>query len=303
MTCPLITIISDAKPGHLAQSRGLADAIARQTDAQIEERDADSVRANSDIDAPDGGVILAAGRKTYSRALQCARRNQLPAVALMNPGWLMRNRFDLCVIPRHDGVRASAKVLVTEGALNGVQPAENSSLHEGLLLIGGPSKHHDWDADALISQLNEFLSQPDPTQWTATGSRRTPEQTDQDLRALADRSQGRVNYTPASETPHGWVAEQLARCGVCWVTEDSVSMVYEALTAGARVGLLPAIRKPGKTSRVVLGVETLIDRGWVATFDQWRQGKALPTDRPALAEADRVASHIIERWLTPTAHP
>ena len=41
----------------------------------------------------------------------------------------------------------------------------------------------------------------------------------------------------------------------------------------------------------------LVERGWVTEFDDWRHGKALASARPPLAEADRVASIIIDRWL------
>jgi len=35
----------------------------------------------------------------------------------------------------------------------------------------------------------------------------------------------------------------------------------------------------------------------VTPFDAYRDGDPLGTDRPPLAEADRVASLIIDRWL------
>ena len=133
------------------------------------------------------------------------------------------------------------------------------------------------------------------TSRTATDSRRTPEATSVDLKEIAERSEDQLTYTPATQTPDGWVAEQLRRCGVCWVTEDSVSMVYEALTAGARLGLLPVLRA-GAAGRVARGVESLVQRGWVTAYDDWINGKPLPEDRPALNEADRVARLIVERF-------
>lgn len=292
----MIYIVSDGKPGHLAQSRGLAEAIRRQIPARVMEIDAEGDRA-----APqphkDAGLILAAGRGSHALALSLRKYLSLPTVVLMNPGWIGRQRFDLSVIPRHDGVSASNHVLVTEGALNSLTPATESSPNEGLLLVGGPSKHHDWDDSVFEQQLEVILSRNPEMRWTATSSRRTLESTDRILQQHVAGQGERFAYTPATQTPDGWVAEQLSRCGVCWVSEDSVSMVYEALTAGARVGLLSVPKRQGKPGRVVRGVASLVDRGWVVTFDQWQQGGALPVDRPELAEADRVASYIIGRWL------
>lgn len=301
MQGPVIHIVSDGKPGHLAQSRGLAEAIARRRAVQVVEHDAsgdaDRALAEDEAAGTGGGLVLAAGRRACRAALRFKRASGLPAVALMDPGWWMRRRFDLCVIPKHDAVAERGNVVVTEGALNGVVPAADASPNEGLILIGGPSKHHGWQAGAIERQVEAILERDASMRWTATDSRRTPQATRDGLQALAAQSGDRLAYCPAAQTPRGWVAQQLARCGVCWVTEDSVSMVYEALTAGARVGLLPVSRKPGKPGRVVRGVDGLIERGWVGTFADWSAGGALPAERPALAEADRVASLIIERWF------
>lgn len=293
---PTITIVSDGKPGHLAQSRGLAEAIARQVEAEVHELDAYSKISTSGQDAAHPGLVLVAGSRAYKRALSFADQMRVPAIALMNPGWWLRRKFALCIIPCHDGVAESGNVILTEGALNHVQPATDSAPDQALLLIGGPSKHHQWEDASLLAQLHTLLGRETALQWTATSSRRTPEPTDKLLRELASEHGDRFVYTPATQTPKGWVAEQLQRCGTVWVTEDSVSMVYESLTAGARVGLLDVPRKPGQPGRVVRGVESLIERGWVTRYDDWREGKPLPCDRPTLSEADRVAKIVIERF-------
>jgi len=198
-------------------------------------------------------------------------------------------------------VRPSPNVIVTEGALNRMTPAKNATPDRGLIMIGGPSKHHGWDDDQLERQLTALIAKQQDVTWTVTSSRRTPASTDALLKSLAQSHGQRFVYTPADQTPDGWVAEQLDRCGVCWVSEDSVSMVYESLTAGAQVGLIAVPRK-GSLGRVVRGIDSLIERGWVVPFDAWDQGTELATDRPALVEADRVASLIIERCLK-TAKP
>ncbi|MEM6257010.1 MAG: ELM1/GtrOC1 family putative glycosyltransferase [Planctomycetota bacterium] len=295
----MVYIVSDGKRGHLAQSRGLAQAIGRRIPTRTMEIDSDGKR-----EAPqppeDGGVILAAGSATHSLALSLRKYLGVPAVCLMNPGLIDRQRFDLCVIPWHDGVNASNSVVITEGALNVILRAIDSSPKDGLILVGGPSKHHGWDPALLVKQIETLLQHDVEVSWTATDSRRTPRHTSSDLLKLSGESAGRLKYKPAIETPEGWVAEQLQRCGICWVSEDSVSMVYEALTAGAGVGLLSVPKLRSRAGRVVRGMDSLVEKGWVVTHAAWQQGKALPVDRPGLAEADRVASIIIKRWFSPT---
>lgn len=304
LTKPRITIVSDGKPGHLAQSRGLTQAIARLVDVQtrevaVGERVSESTSDQQTVRGKQ--LVVAAGRRTYGPALKLARQCGGYTVALMNPGLRLRGRFDLCVIPRHDGVAKSNRVVITEGALNGIQRAEHADDCRCLLLIGGPSKHYHWDQDALIQQVRTLVAREAQTHWSATSSRRTPEATQARLAQIASQSGERFDFVPGALTPTGWVAEQLETCGVCWVSRDSVSMVYEALTAGAKVGLLSVPSRGRRAGRVNAGVTSLIDRGWVTTYERWLAGEAYATDRPALAEADRVASLIIERWLATTA--
>lgn len=289
-------IVSDGKAGHLAQSHGLAQAIQRHRPARIMEIQADGKRIAPQPER-EAGLILAAGRGTHSMALSLRKYLGVPAISLMDPGWLGRQRFDLAIIPKHDGIKPSKTVVVTEGALNRIVPATDAASDQGLLLIGGPSKHYQWDADAIGKQVQTILAKDDSIRWTATDSRRTPQATSAQLKAIAERSAGQLTYTPATQTPEGWVAEQLGRCGVCWVTEDSVSMVYEALTAGARVGLLPVPHK-GRPGRVARGVQSLVERGWVTSYAQWSDGQTLTNDREPLAEADRVAGIVLQRWMS-----
>lgn len=295
MATPTLYIVSDGKAGHLSQAQGLAEAIQRKMRARIMTIDAEGKREAPQPEK-DAGLIIAAGRTTHTMAYAMRKYLGLPVVALMNPGWVGRQRFDLSIIPKHDGVKPSPTVITTEGSINRITPATDASSDRGLILVGGPSKHHGWDEAAFDQQLKTLIQKQPDVIWTATSSRRTPESTDKLLQTLANEHVERFAYTPADQTPTGWVGEQLDRSGVCWVSEDSVSMVYESLTAGARVGLLQVPRK-GALGRVVRGVESLIERGWVVPFDRWDQGTPLPDDRPALGEADRVASLIIERWL------
>jgi hypothetical protein len=287
-------IVSDGKPGHLAQSQGLAGAIQRIASATIETINCEKPR-DTPQQAGGTGLIIATGRGTHRPALAMRQRLGLTAIVLMNPGWLMRRRFDLCIIPRHDGISESDSVIVTDGALNAVSPANDASMSEGLLLIGGPSKHHAWDAAAVGRQLVSILDRDPDVSWTATGSRRTPDATDRLMRQLASEYTNRLAYTPASQTPRGWVAEQLQRCGLCWVSEDSVSMVYEALTAGAAVGLLEVPRK-GSPGRVVRGMDDLVSREMVTTFASWHDGEPLQNNRAPLAEAERVARLVVQHF-------
>ena len=91
------------------------------------------------------------------------------------------------------------------------------------------------------------------------------------------------------------VFRELTRVSRVWVSEDSMSMTYEAITAGAAVGLLSVPRR--RNSRVTRGVENLIAKGWVTSFAQWQSGEPLSTAPLNLNEARRCADWICDRFL------
>ena len=110
---------------------------------------------------------------------------------------------------------------------------------------------------------------------------------------LALRGRG-VDVRPVRDTPPGWAMEQVARSARAWVTEDSVSMVYESLTAGAATGLL-AVPRLGET-RITAGVAELQRAGFVTPFADWQRTGRLSTSPERLAEADRVAEVVLARF-------
>lgn len=78
-------------------------------------------------------------------------------------------------------------------------------------------------------------------------------------------------------------------------------MVYEALTAGAAVGLLAVPLKSGHSgdasNRVSKGLASLIADGWVTPFNAWRERGTLAEPPEPLHEADRCANYIVRQWF------
>ena len=205
---------------------------------------------------------------------------------------LPRRWFDLCVIPRHDQVPAADNVVVSDGPLNPMRPALHKDAERGLILLGGPSAHYAWDNDRMLAAVHEVMATRSAIQWTVCSSRRTP----QPLSAsLAQDPVTGPCFMPVERTAPEWLPATLAGCGHAWVSVDSAAMIYEALSAGARVGLLPlAVRRAGRVTRIA---DDLAARGMVAATPQ----DEAPHSPAPLAEADRVAALILSRWPTPDA--
>ena len=73
-------------------------------------------------------------------------------------------------------------------------------------------------------------------------------------------------------------------------------MVFEALTSGARVGLLRLEPKAHKRRcRIVTEMQRLVDDAWVETLDA-EPSTVVASDTPRLWEAERVAREIGKKF-------
>ncbi len=290
-------LITDNKPGHRSQLQGLAQALAARTAVAAHWIDAPSGRSAlwqwlagrfpPGAALPDPDLILVAGHRTHLAGLAARRARGGRLIALMRPS-LPLGCFDLCVIPQHDDPPARTNVVATRGVLNTARPSPERAADKGLFLIGGPSRHHGWDTPGLLAQTDAILTATPAMHWTLTTSRRTPVETESALLALRERG---VDVRPVRDTPPGWAMEQVARSAQAWVTEDSVSMVYESLTAGAATGLL-AVPRLGET-RITAGVAELQREGFVTSFADWQREGTLHAPPTRLSEADRVAAVVL----------
>jgi len=293
----VVWLVTDGKPGHENQSRGLAEALARATPSEIHLYPAlPAWRAGlawllknlpgQSLPAPD--LIIGAGHATHMTLLAALRAEDGRAVVLMKPS-LPRRCFDLCILPQHDGVAPDSHTLLTEGAINRVRLAPGRDANRGLLLIGGVSNHFEWDSDAIQVQIKSIVARTPEVNWTLTTSRRTPADFLAQLPTFPN-----LTVISHTATAPDWLPEQLSGCGTVWVTPDSASMVYEALTAGADVGVFDLPVNP--KSRIGWAIAHLADGQRITRFVNWcAHGKLLPNLHP-LAEADRCANWILE-WL------
>ncbi len=300
MSAPLtVWQIGDGKPGHENQSLGLIEAIGRVRPCEHHRIDVSAegnfwsrskaARLQAEaLPAPD--LVLGAGHATHFPIWRLGKMGKMsgtPTVVLMKPSLPMRF-FDLCIVPRHDFPNAASdesKLILTDGALNRVVVGEGERQGR-LILLGGPSKHHGWDGDAMMNSLKELASEGE---WQLTDSRRTPE-------GFVDRIRTelpQIQVHPHTETGPDWLPQILQKVDECWVTEDSVSMTYEALSSGAKVGLL-SVPRLRDDARVLRGLDGLIRQGRLTSLSDWLgAGRQLGEAQP-LREADRCAPLVLD---------
>ena len=296
---PVIWCLLDSRPGHRNQVLGLADAVGWQISVTTE---CISVRGVVHgfltgllpvpaAQKPD--LIIAAGHSTHLPLLQLGRRFRAKTVILMKPSFPLQF-FDLCLVPDVYDFRTEPDNLFrTVGVLNRIQPSDNHDQKKGLILVGGPSSHHEWSDDAVAEQMSEVLSAAPDMSWQIVTSRRTPESFVRRFRAETD-----VAVVTPDDVDAAWLPDQLQTGGTVWVTEDSVSMLYEAVTSGAATGILELPRT--RSNRAVQCIDLLLDSKDVCSWSDWRQAGRLRKPVRRFCEADRCAAEILRRGLLPS---
>lgn len=291
---------SDGKAGHDAQSRGLVVALAQLrpltvlTPARLPRSSAlhgfllgGRTSLWNGLAKPD--LVVGAGHGTHLSLLAARRIYRCKAVVLMQPS-LPLCLFDLCLIPEHDDPPHRRNVLTTHGALNCIRPSTALDAKHGLFLIGGPAAHCAWHSAQICRQIAAITYADRGVCWTLTTSRRTPSDFLPTLRSISPQ----IEVVPYAATTPEWLPQQLQTAGQVWVSADSVSMIYEALTAGAAVGVLevPTLR----SNRVGRGLQRLVGAGWVTLFATHTLGQGLPHPLHSFNEAQRCAAWIVEQW-------
>lgn len=297
-----ILILSDGRPGHENQSFGLAEALRRRTGADLQCLRLDlqkgvlarMARARQvDVGLAKPQLLIATGHRTHLPLLLAARRFNAKSVVIMKPSlpvWL----FDLCLAPLHDlsGWKFGGRILATRGSLNRLPEIPSPKTATGVILIGGPSKHHEWSGEPLVAAIKEIVKRQPELIWTVANSRRTPERFLREVAALGLS----VKMMPHEDTNSGWLPSVLMEAQVVWVTEDSTSMIFEAITSRARVRLLPLPAKR-RGDRVVRAVDDAVAAGFAVRYADW----LIPCRQLALAEplheAGRCADEIVKRWF------
>ncbi|MEE4363701.1 MAG: mitochondrial fission ELM1 family protein [Desulfotignum sp.] len=305
-----ITAFYDTRPGHVKQTRGLIQALKEFTPVQVTDvflphynlskifhdwlgfMGGKPERKNSDPAKPD--LILGTGTHTHIPMLLHRRRHGGRVVTCMTPEWPLGKYMDLCFIPEHDTPKAADNIVTTVGPPN---TAVNRNIHDplqGLVVIGGiDSKTHHWDNEKMADQVRRILDIQPHISWTLSTSPRTPHTMARILADLA-KTGSNTRFIPFEQTGPGWIENRYAESSVVWVSADSVSMVYEALSAGCRVGILPVDWKK-KGIRLARAIALLEKNNKIVSFASFMQNAVYP-EHSLLNEARRCAAKILERW-------
>ena len=306
-----VIALLDGRPGHEKQTLGIIQALQARVPVQI-------VRINvrgfsliyavmqicrllftrSGLSHPKirkGDLLIGTGSRTHLPLLLYKKQYAIPAITCMTPPVYLRNRFDLCLVPEHDTMSEGENVMLTAGAPN---CSVNKGKHRkecGLILLGGvDTKSHHWDSRQVVEMVEKVIKNNSQKHWTLSSSPRTPKDTVDMVKQLVGKYDN-IKFFDFRDTPPGWIEEQYDQNSLVWVTADSISMVYEAITAGCSVGIFPMqwVRENSKFKR---NENFLLQKGLVTPFTSWEQGNMTQVKNIELNEAQRCADRILEKW-------
>jgi mitochondrial fission protein ELM1 len=276
-----LLILSDGKPGHVNQSIAFARLLDLPYDIRRVSFRNRLYKAlsyffdkmgiyTSDLfdvagDLPECSVVVSAGSGTYYASRFLSRALGVRSVAIMLPR-NYRYDFDLIVAQQHDRPPVRDNILILPANLSFPEP-------KGLverrgngpcvsLIIGGPSRHYEMSVSLVENQVKQLVTLFPDADFLVTTSRRTPAAVEE----LIDNGPFRYKIIASREQVNP-VADLLAISDYVFVTEDSTSMISEAVSFGkANVEVLP-LPLLGKTHKVRSMLKVLSELECLHIFD------------------------------------
>lgn len=275
-------ILSDGKPGHLNQSIAFARLLGYDYTvcrvafagrfAKVLSYLCDHLGIYTPslfkvLDTLPKGccAVVSAGSATYYANRTIGRTLSLPSVAIMYPGGYSSG-FDLIIAQEHDSPPHRDNIITIPLNLSAPHPLglvqKEGAGPTVALIIGGPSRHFRMDPQLLGKQLETVISLFPGGDFLVTTSRRTPAEVEKMI------EEGPFRYRViASREKVNPIADFLAIADHVFVTEDSTSMISEAVSFGsARVEVLP-LPRTGAHNKVAGMVASLAEDGYLHMFD------------------------------------
>lgn len=281
-----------------------------------------------------GSLCISAGSSAAPFCLALSKVLRGRSAVVMTPS-LGTRPFDFAIVPEHDRPRPASNLLTTLGAPNHIYPP---ALHDAgqkllktlsplpqrvlALLIGGSDANYRIDPTWAEQTLRPLLkaveeNQAFQTALLVTTSRRTGRETDDVIESILSPSPATRFLLLASRDEGNPLPAFLGLATHVLCTDDSVSMVSEAATAGFRVGLLRSYRRTGPSAWLKAAWGSGTSR-FEALFTELAKRDILndlgkePDSRAFLAflaeetqrsevplhEAKRAAEWILEKWKT-----
>ena len=236
--------------------------------------DASSDSANLDaasgrnLNFADFDLFVGAGSTTYYALKFYARRYAKPSIALMYPKGY-RKDFSVIIAGAHDRPKPRANLKISPVSLSlsrpqGLYRPQRKSIG---FIIGGPNSCFEM-GDEILKQIEGVRAQFADCEFALTTSPRTPRATESALAKLSwDYS---VIY---SREPVNPIGDFLAQCEWVFISEDSVSMISEAVSNGSANVAILSLKRKDAHNKFDDFISALVSTGYARRYSEGAKPK------------------------------
>ncbi len=265
---------TDRKNGSNLSSSALNGPVASDSanlDATPNGTNSDAVSYSANLDAvsdrnlnfADFDLFVGAGSTTYYALKFYARRYAKPSIALMYPKGY-RKDFSVIVAGAHDRPKSRANLKISPVSLSFSRPhGLYQPQHKAVgFIIGGPNSCFEMGGE-ILKQIEGARAQFADYEFALTTSPRTPRATESSLEKLSwDYS---VIY---SREPINPIGDFLAQCEWVFISEDSVSMISEAVSNGSANVAILSLKRKDAHNKFDDFISALVSTGHARRYDE-----------------------------------
>ena len=259
----------DLGGGDTATDRKNGSNLNSPTASDSANLDAAPNGANSDavsdrnLNFADFDLFVGAGSTTYYALKFYARRYAKPSIALMYPKGY-RKDFSVIIAGVHDRPKPRANLKISPVSLSFSRPQGLYKPQRKAVgfIIGGPNSCFEMGGE-ILKQIETVRAQFADCEFALTTSPRTPQATESALEKLSwDYS---VIY---SREPVNPIGDFLAQCDWVFISEDSVSMISEAVSNGSASVAILSLKRKDAHNKFDDFISALVSTGHARRYDE-----------------------------------
>ncbi|WP_297941948.1 ELM1/GtrOC1 family putative glycosyltransferase [uncultured Campylobacter sp.] len=219
--------------------------------------------SDRNLNFADFDLFVGAGSTSYYALKFYARRYAKSSVALMYPKGY-RKDFSVIIAGAHDRPRSRANLKISLVSLSfsrpqGLYRPQRKSIG---FIIGGPNSCFEM-GDEILKQIEGVRAQFADCEFALTTSPRTPQATESALAKLSwDYS---VIY---SREPINPIGDFLAQCEWVFISEDSVSMISEAVSNGSASVAILSLKRKDAHNKFNDFISALVSMGYARRYSE-----------------------------------
>ena len=219
--------------------------------------------ADRNLNFADFDLFVGAGSTSYYALKFYARRYVKPSVALMYPKGY-RKDFSVIIAGAYDRPTPRVNLKISPVSLSFSRPQGLYKPQRKAVgfIIGGPNSCFEM-GDEILKQIEGVRAQFADCEFALTTSPRTPRATESALEKLSwDYS---VIY---SREPVNPIGDFLAQCEWVFISEDSVSMISEAVSNGSASVAILSLKRKDAHNKFDDFISALVSTGHARRYDE-----------------------------------